>query len=395
MLSITQPEFGVTGTPLLDDFRTRKFTQEIRALVPIGTQLEWLIGGFYTHEDSPNMQTTLAENATTGAVVSEPDVLSFPTQYSEYAAFTDLTVHWGDRFDLQVGARESQIRESGSEYEHGPYVPFFDLVPSPWSLPEFHNSANAFTYLVTPRFSLTPDIMVYGRLASGYRPGGINTSPDVPLRFNPDKTENFELGAKAGFLDRRLSVDVSAYYIDWKNVQISLLNPQYYGYNANAGKAKSEGLELQLEARPTPGLVISASSALGKAILTDSFPANTAAIGNSGDPLPYSTRFSGQLSAEQSFVITSQVSAFLGGSVSYVGDRQGEFSSSIPRQDLPAYARTDVRVGARYRSWTASLFATNLTDRRGLIGGGQGTYPPFAFSYIRPRAIGVLLTGTF
>ena len=210
----------------LDNNETKKFTQEVRLATPIRSRVDWLMGLFYTHEASYFTETTEAENATTGEIVAgSPDNFRFPTTYAEYAAFTDLTFHVTDQFDVQVGGRESHIKQSIVESEVGPYVNVFYGVPSPYLVPQVISDANAFTYLLTPSFKLSPDFMVYARLASGYRAGGPNAVPGVPTQYNPDKTENYELGAKGDFLNHVLSFDASLYYIDWKDIQLNLINP--------------------------------------------------------------------------------------------------------------------------------------------------------------------------
>src|SRR5689334_8444913 len=79
---------------------------------------------------------------------------------------------------------------------------------------------NAVTYMVTPSYKISRDLMVYARVATGYRPGTLNSIYlGVPPSSQPDKTANYDLGLKGSFLDSRLSLDVSAYYIDWKNIQ--------------------------------------------------------------------------------------------------------------------------------------------------------------------------------
>lgn len=86
---------------------------------------------------------------------------------------------------------------------------------------------------------------------------------------------------------------------------------------------------------------------------------------------------------------------FIGGSLSYIGDRKGRFTASGGRQELPAYARLDLHAGATFEEWTANLFANNLLDRRGLISGGLGTAFPTGFYYIQPRTVGLSISRTF
>jgi iron complex outermembrane receptor protein len=390
----TAPLFGVTGTPVFNDNKTEKFTQELRLSAPVGPKVDWLFGAFYTHEKSSYAQTILAVDPATGASAGEALFLSFPTTYQEYAVFTDVTFHVTDRFDVQVGGRESHLEQTSSETNIGPFVPFFfPGFTSPALFEKVDTTDNAFTYLVTPRFRVSRDLMVYARLASGYRAGGPNAAPGVPRQFNPDRTQNYEVGVKADFLDHRLSVDTSLYYIDWKDIQLSLINPvNFQAYTANGSRAKSQGLELSVESRPLTGLVIATWVAWSDAELTEDLPAGSAP-GRSGDRLPYGSRFSGNFSLERNFPLPGSLSGFVGGSLSYVGDRKGVFGGT--RQTLPAYAKTDLRAGVRHDSWSADFFVNNVADRRGVLNGGVGAVPPFAFNYIQPRTVGLSLAKTF
>ena len=105
--------------------------------------------------------------------------------------------------------------------------------------------------------------MVYARFASGYRPGGPNTDigPGVPITSQADKTENYEVGVKADFLDHTLSIDSSLYYIAWKNIQFDaqlLIGTVPYDFVSNGSAAKSQGVEISVASRPVQGLTITA-----------------------------------------------------------------------------------------------------------------------------------------
>jgi iron complex outermembrane recepter protein len=395
---LTQAQFGVPGTSSPERDKTDKFTQEIRLSTPIVANVDGLLGIFYTHESSQYQQSILAVNPLTAATVGDFYNVAFLPGFAEYAAFTNLTFHITDRFDVELGGRESHIKQTYSEVDTGPYLTAVLGEPSPHIVPEEQSTADSFTYLATPRFKISSDLMIYARLASGYRPGGPNLtlSPGTPSQYNPDTTKNYEIGVKGDTLEHTVSFDASLYYIDWQNIQISLFNPQNgLGYNGNGSAAKSQGLELSGESRPLTGLTIAAWVTLSDAVLTQAFPDNSSVYGASGDRLPYSSRFSGNLSLHQDFPLTSGLRGFVGGSVSYVGDREGEFTSTAVRQGLPSYARTDLQAGAKHDSWTVNLFVNNVADKRGLLTGGLGGYPPFAFSYIQPRLVGLSVVKTF
>jgi iron complex outermembrane receptor protein len=402
---LTKPIFGVTGTPLLDVSRTNKVSEEVRISDQIGTHLGWLLGGFYTDEHSHWAEDVLATNPLTGAEVAQALYLSFPQTYQEYAAFGDLTYYVTDAFDIQFGAREGEIHQSSNQYETGAFTPAF--VPGstpPLVYPTAYARSSAFTYLVTPRMKLSQDLMLYSRIASGYRPGGPNLSPGgiVSNQYAPDKTRNYEIGLKGDFLDHTLSIDSSLYYIQWTGIQLHLINPTTdLAYTINGSRAKSEGLELSLQEKPTPWLTLGAWVVVDDAALTQNLPTGPgAAYGVSGDSLPYSSRFSGSLTLDLDVPLTGRVEGLAGAALNYVGDRQSAFNSlsagaPVPRQDLPAYARTDLHAGVRFEDWTLTAFVTNLTDRRGVLNGGTGYTPPYGFLIIQPRTVGLSATKLF
>jgi len=398
LASFTLASYGVPGTGSVEHNKTSKFSEELRATTQFGPHFDWLIGIFYTHENSQFTGDIRAVDPA-GIPIATEIFEDFPTNFTEYAAFTDLTVHFTEQFDVQLGGRESHNRQTYNETDTGPFVALFDGVTSTTDVfPEVNSSANAFTYLVTPRYRLSPDLMLYARLASGYRAGGPNAppGPGVPTEYAPDKTENYELGAKGDVLQHRLSFDASLYYIDWRDIQVLEVEPiNGLGYIANAGRAKSQGVELSLEAHPIEGLKVAGWVAWNDAVLKDPFPPNSQDFGNAGDRLPYSSRFSANASAQDEFPLAASVRGFVGASVAYVGERVGIFTGSPARQVFPAYARTDLHAGAHFEEWTVNLFLNNATDRRGLLSGGLGTTDPNTFTFIQPRTVGLSVTRQF
>jgi hypothetical protein len=75
----------------------------------------------------------------------------------------------------------------------------------------------------------------------------------------------------------------------------------------------------------------------------------------------------------------------------------GNFATNATtyRQDYPAYTEVDLRGGAKFNLWTVNLFVNNVSDRRGLLGGGAATYPPIGYQYITPRTVGVNVSKSF
>lgn len=313
-----------------------------------------------------------------------------------------MTYHVTDKFDVQIGGRESRIRQQFYQYSSGLLTEAFFGSPPPYNAPVLHAGSNPATYLLTPRFKISPDLMVYARLASGFSPGGANSGPNVPPQFGPQKTKDYEIGAKGDFLEYLLSIDASLYYIDFVGLQREFYNVTTgLSYIANGGKAKSQGIELIIEARPATGLKVGGWVVFSDAELTD-IPegvilAQTAGGGpvtsSVADQLPNNSRFSANVSVDQEFPITSSVIGFVGVTESYMGERQGPYA--IPRQSYPAYAKTDLCAGSKFNSWAANFYVDNLTDRRSVISGDDQGFISYSRYLIQPRTIDFSVTKNF
>jgi iron complex outermembrane recepter protein len=394
---LTEALYGpdYSGANVLNRSRVNKVTEELRLATPMTSYVDWLVGVYYTHEDSAFSEDILGVNPSNAAVGGTALYISFPSTYDEYAGFANATIHFTDAFDIQLGGRESKIEQGINETEQGDLLHGATL-----SIPSPDADATSFTYLVTPQYKFTPDLMVYARLASGFRPGGVNVQAlpgaGTPADYGPDKTQNYEIGIKSEFLDHKLTVDASIYRINWKDIQIQLENPQTLGdYTTNGGEAKSQGLELEFQARPITGLTVQGWVAWDDAVLTEDFPADSTAYGKAGDRLPGSSRFSANLGADQGFPLWAQWDASVGATVSYVGDRLGVFMPTSVRQDLPAYTRTDLRAAVTHDTWAINAALTNVTDARGILSGGLGAFPPFGFYVIQPRTFSLSVAKKF
>lgn len=393
-----QNMYGVTGAPYIEYDKPKRLTEEVR-LAASKWKVDWLVGGYYSHEQSRFIDSVYASNAATGQIVG----LFYPFDDSirtgqEYAGFANATVHITERFDLQLGGRESHVSLNvppysvtggifGSTYNH---ITIQD------------SSASVFTYAVTPEFRISSDLMVYGRATSGFRPGYGNTLnttgivSNIPPSVGPDKTKNYEAGIKGVFFNHKLTLDGSLFYIDWQNLQLSLQTPPPTSllYNANGSAAKSEGVELGSTVRPFRGLTIDGWIDYDDAALTDPFPATSTVPGNIGDRLPVTPRWSGYLSAIQDFPLRSRVMGFVSGDASFVGNRLGDFASEA-RAFYPGYTKADVQTGVRIDTWKINLYANNVGNELGILGGGVGYDPPNAFVYITPRTVGINISKTF
>ena len=225
----------------------------------------------------------------------------------------------------------------------------------------------------------------------------IASLPGVPRQYDPDETVNYEVGIKSSVLDHVLSFEASIYYIDWTDLQVVITTPSGLSFFTNAGKAKSEGIELSAEARPMQGLRLAAWVAYNNAKLTEDFPAALRAlnlVGGKGDRIPDSVEWSGHFSVDQEFMLPYSATGYVGGAVSYVGDRRGPYVQvSSPRQLYPHYTQVDLHACVRKDSWTVNLFANNVTDKRSVLTGDPVLTSGVVFT--QPRTIGLSVERAF
>lgn len=388
------------GAAILTGDTAGTFTQEVRASTPIGDHLVWQIAGYYSTDSIGSQQNYPGIDQTTGAIGGYLIKATLLNHDQERAVFTNLTVKFTDQFDVQLGGRESWLKGIAN-YETITGALYPTAINSPYS----ENKSDAFTYLLTPRYRFTPNLMAYVRLASGFRPGGGVSDPTptttcvvihLPCTYAPDKTKNYEVGMKSNVLNDKLTFDASLYYINWRGIQILLTNPTNgFPYTTNGGNAKSQGAELSVETRPIQGLTISSWVTFSDAVLTQNFPENSSAYGKEGDRLPNSSRRSGNLAIQRDFLLTSNATGFVGGTVSYIGDMYGVFEPTADRQHFGGYTRFDLNAGVNLNSWDINLYVNNLTNKYAAIGGGLGTFPPYSFTYITPRNFGVSVAKNF
>ena len=372
---------------------SHRFSQELRASTEamMDGLLDLQAGLYYTHEDDINSVPGFDTfNRATGAPLAFPNIIQavIDTSYEEYSVFGNGTVHLGSKFDILAGIRFSHDNQ---DY----FQDYSGLLVGPRRINVGASKSDVVTYLVSPQYRISPDAMVYGRVASGYRPGGPNAVPPpsvvvAPDTFDPDKLTQYEVGIKASLLNRIMTIDAAAFYTDWSDIQIQT-SAAGFNFFVNGGNAKSQGGEVSVILAPSDGLSFSATGAYTDATLTTDAPA---AGGLDGDRLPYVPRWSGSLSAEYSFPLGETSKAYFGGSANYIGDRRSDYSNRFPKM-LPSYTTFSLRGGVEFGELSLSVFAKNLTDERGFLSvSALGLAPSntpgavYGASLIQPRTFG-------
>ena len=393
---------GFPDNELLQNQQTdvRKFTQELRLASPANDRFEWLLGGYYTREKGLIAQGLVAvAPGTLTPLTGLPQIadVSLPSLYQEYAGFANATIHFGDRFDLTFGGRYSYNKQRATQNGAG--------ILGGGDLPTARSSEDVFTYSVAPKFKFGENASLYARVAKGFRPGGPNILPpgapaDTPTTYDSDSLVSYEVGFKAETADRVLAIDVSAFYIDWKDIQLfAVVNN--FGINVNGARAKSTGAEFTASVRPLRGLNVSLNGAYTIAKLRDD--TDSIVGGFAGDRLPFNPEAVLGLNADYEWSLGGEATAFVGGSLRAVSKQNGEFdfafrSDNGRQRQIRAYDVVDLRAGVDLGRFSVEAFARNLTDSAGRTSvTGLGVYPAGAIGtgVIRPRTFGLTLGAGF
>ena len=398
VLGIDDPNLG---TELPETVHQSKITQEVRIASPNTNRLEWQGGVFFTHESSDFSQSVNAFNIPD----RQPESLGLEiydgtdsSTYREEAVFGDVTYHFTPQFDVLAGLRYSKNQQSD-------VFPSSGLLAGGTNVVNGTSSDHSTTYLVTPKYKFDDNNMVYARVASGYRPGGPNdvlanlVAMGVPATYKPDTLTNYEIGYKASLLDRTVTLDLSAFDIEWHHIQIGEMIAGVFT-TGNGSDARSSGFEAAVTWAPVHGLNLTANLSYTNAHLTDAAPGIN---GVAGDRLPDSPKFAANVGVDYDFPITSATGGFVGASYHYQGDRVTDFASLSPpgyqRPVLPAYTTVDLRSGVNRGGLEFTLYVKNVGNEHGLnyltSTMLDGFSPPYAASVIQPRTVGLSLSQKF
>ncbi len=315
--------------------------------------------------------------------------LTFPThrtrqgggatiEAKESAFYFDLTRNFGG-FELNLGGRYFDQSTRGGN--------FFDFNYSsltPGGIPDGVSfvpnyatfvdlSENGFNPKAALRWFAGEHVTLVASYAKGFRFGGINgntfdPSVPVPFTYGSDQIDNYELGLRTTWLDRRLTFDATAFYIDWTNLQV-LQRADIYAFVDNVGAAEVKGLEMALNAVLTDRWSVLLNASYQDARTSAFFQSGEFGPVESGTRLPQSPRLTGaaQLRYQQWYG-----SLGFDGSLtySYRGSSHNNLINTIP---LDAYGTLDLALSVQNTSMRMqprlSLVGKNLTDESAPIFG--------------------------
>ena len=207
-----------------------------------------------------------------------------------YAVFGDFSFDFTEQLSLSLGGRYTwDEREAKILRQNflGGGSPVFGGAGLPFGAPGTNFSGSRSFKKFTPRVSLsfkpTPDHNIYASFSQGFKGGGFDprgvgvNAPDLNgngvredseiaafLSFRPESVDSYEIGYKASLFDRRLSLALAAFRMDYSDVQIPGSSgcvvggiATFCGVITNAGKARFQGVEVEATARITDALTLS------------------------------------------------------------------------------------------------------------------------------------------
>ncbi|HEX5343340.1 MAG TPA: TonB-dependent receptor [Duganella sp.] len=406
------------------------FAQEFRLQSKAGAPLKWTAGAFYTQgkrdlrqdqptpgfdarfaaaKNFPGYNSQLNDNAFT------PDDYFSGTQNidsKEAAVFAEATYTVWDKLDLTAGLRLFRGTQDFDLKFSGLFGNLINSTPSKpqSSIPETSRSSET-SKGGNPRFAaayrLDEDHTVYASAGKGFRYGGNNQpvpfdfcGQNAPSTFEPDSLWNFEAGSKNTLFDRRVTFNASAYLIKWKDVQVFNKLPCTYYFTQNAGKIRSEGVELESFFKISRQASVGVSATFNHAYAVDKVVTGIAAQNIPEDArVPYSPKFAATAVASYVIPLAGAEEIALSATYSYRGESFTNFAASQGSYSRIPSSNT-VNATAVYKTgpYEFGLFGTNLTNGAKISDVTTNTIaiqPGDNLYMIRPRTVGLRVKARF
>ncbi|MEZ5497930.1 MAG: TonB-dependent receptor [Steroidobacteraceae bacterium] len=417
-----RPDFFPALTDQSQDITQKAF--ELRLNSKAGPRLQWLGGVFYRDRESGFRSYVPAVDIDTGYPLAP---LQPPTGYigpvpgtgiedcnpcvtarvndrniKEKAVFGELSYALSDQFEIMGGLRWFEAEQTDLGLTLFPFA-LFTTAPPPAADPRRFKEDKVIKKIQLS-YRPTANLLFYALASQGFRLGGTNQQGivAVPPGYESDSIWNYEVAAKTTLLDGRLLLNAALFMIDWKDIQVSGRDPTgAFGFLGNAGAAQIQGVELELQARPSDGLTLSAGASwLPKHELTeDQITDQVVAPGRKGDELPFIPEFTANAAAHYDWVLpASGWDAFVRGEFAYHGESNSELqTASRFNRKQNAYEILNLRAGVNKADSGLNLtfYIENVLDERGdLRVRDEDSLLTFKWTN-QPRTVGLELSKRF
>ncbi|MCC7248258.1 MAG: TonB-dependent receptor [Lysobacter sp.] len=385
---------NILGLIAASNNRSNTFNQELRGVVSAGA-LRATIGANYYHEDAGTRVSIQSVTLPIDRfVIAESDLgaMAVFTQL-EYDLTSRLTAVAGLRFNAEsrhfvvdyTNSRTPGLRTPGTVSDET-FIPTFGV-----------------------NFKPTTDVLLYAKASEGYQAPGFNYSPGplaIPNTFRAEHLWAYEIGAKTQLFDRRITLNLAAFYYDYSDLQARLLTSQTTTSVENAASATIKGFEGELVLRPIANFTLSGQVTYldatyddfcetvsgGTPLLGDAacVTSSGGAGGNrAGNRLPLAPRWAGGVMANYSVPVAGAGELAL--NAGYTFQTNSYFlANNDSLLETGGWDRLDARIGFTLKNGLEIYgYGRNLTDER-YVGSGGRTTPTIALASVNePRTYGV------
>ncbi|WP_374655224.1 TonB-dependent receptor [Dongia sp.] len=332
----------------------RQVSQDLRLASTGDGPFKWRGGIFYMHEWFEGDQYFDL------ASVPKDDWsrTTFDQETDTYSAFTELSYAIVPELELIGGLRytyERKVTESEISSPSGTMM--FGTPGAAAGTASFGNWSPEATLV----YHIDDDNLAFAKYSRGFKSGGISPFIDTgnkANRYDPETTDSYELGIKTNWLNERLSVNASLFYIDWKDQQAVIYTTPFTRIISNAAAATSMGGELEIAARLTENLGLTAGYGYTDAEY-DEFVDEILGADYSGNPLPYAPRHSASVGLRWESDLNEDL-LFTSG-IDYTYRSSYSFHPNNEFRQEPT-SLVDARIGIEGEAWAATLWAKNLLD---------------------------------
>ncbi len=231
-----------------------QFSEELQ-LVYEGDRLKGVAGLYYMDAHAEGAFDTIL------ALANLTTLTSGSVDTKSYAAFADFTYELTDQVKASVGARYTSDKKTGTVYRvnyAGLTSPLFGgAARNPTLIRSNYTNQRTFDEF-TPRVSLTyeptRDFTLYASYGRGFKSGGFDmrgdviSTPDTANGYDPELVDTYEVGSKSRFLDGRATLNLAAFYSDYKGQQVTTQVPSgttVVSFVDNVGSSTIKGLEAE------------------------------------------------------------------------------------------------------------------------------------------------------
>ena len=374
-----------------DDYT--KLSHEFRISTPQDLPTRLIAGAFFQKQtDAIRAEFRIDGLSDYWSVPRNPGILYLSDQLRsdrDAALFADVTHDFTSKFKASLGVREFSTNNTlYGFFGYGPNLPSasgthicFADSPAGSTKPCINTASQVKEQGATKRLNFTyqfdPNHMVYATYSTGYRPGGNNRRPQAKT-WKSDSLTNIEIGWKTAWLGNTLRFNGAIFHEAWKGVTVAIQGENGITSMVNAGDARTEGLETELNWLAMNNLTLSLSGTYVKANTTTDF-CQPSALGvpnatctpdaldaPSGTQLPGIPKLKANATARYQFN-GNGYDSFVQLAGVYTGATT--FSLQAPQNalvgDSPAYSSFDFSIGTAKSNWTLEAYVGNLTDKRG------------------------------